>query len=150
MCTKGQVVSLKEQCRQWILSRFFEFSDLEISSVPCGLRRKILPLDRLSLVDLWRLEKRRLTEGMDVNYLWNQVVAVKGVSLYGLDFVHFYDIQPPKCKANFNHSIGGKDICFQRLWKDLENFSQRSSLVPRPTSQLRMDYITATRIVAVM
>eukprot|EP00731_Ephydatia_muelleri_P008008 Em0004g346a len=129
MCTKGQVVSLKEQCRQWILSRFFEFSDLEISSVPCGLRRKILPLDRLSLVDLWRLEKRRLTEGMDVNYLWNQVVAVKGVSLYGLDFVHFYDIQPPKCKANFNHSIGGKDICFQRLWKDLENFSQRRGML---------------------
>ena len=129
MCTKGQVVSLKEQCRQWILSRFFEFSDLEISRVPCGLRRKILPLDRLSLVDLWRLEKRRLTEGMDVNYLWNQVVAVKGVYLHGLDFVHFYDIQPPKCKANFNHSIGGKDICFQRLWKDLENFSQRRGML---------------------
>eukprot|EP00731_Ephydatia_muelleri_P008027 Em0004g365a len=82
-----------------------------------------------SIQDLWTLEKRRLTEGMDVNYLWNQVVAVKSVSLYGLDFVHFYDIQPPKCKANFNHSIGGKDICFQRLWKDLENFSQRRDML---------------------
>ena len=121
--------SLREQCLRCISQSFTEFSDKQLLRVPCSLRHVIIPFDKLSLVDLWRLEKRGILDGMFMDYFWDQTVEKKKLNLSGLDFVHRYDIQPPKCKAVFYHSIGSRDIFFQRLWKDVENLFERKDQV---------------------
>ena len=120
-----EAVSLQEQCQRYISLHLLEFSVKQISRVPYKLRRSFIVFDKFSLVDLWRLEKSGFMDGMDMENCWDQVVVDRGVPLSGLDFVHRYDGQPPRCKAFFNHSIGGRDTIFQRLWKDLENLANK-------------------------
>ena len=115
-----QVVSLQEQCQRCIASHFSEFSIEELLRVPSRLRCTLL-FHNLSLADMWRLEKRGLSEGIDLEGYWDQEVVDRNVSLSGLDFVHRYDNTVLKWKAVFSHSIGGREIFFQRLWRDLEH-----------------------------
>ena len=75
----------------------------------------------LSLAEIWRLEKHELFEGLDIESFWNQEIMHRDISLSGLDFVHRYDNSVLKWEALFSLSIGGREIFFQRLWKDLEH-----------------------------
>ncbi|KAL5496478.1 hypothetical protein EMCRGX_G012774 [Ephydatia muelleri] len=114
------VVSLQEQCLRCITSQLLDFTIEEVSSVPYKWRHEFVLFHKRSLVDLWRIEKLGILKDEDLEIYWDQAVIDRGLSFSGLDFVHRCDLQPPKCKAIFRRSIGGRDVFFQRLWKDLE------------------------------
>ena len=73
----NEAVSLQEQCQRYISLHLLEFSVKQISRVPYKLRRSFI--DKFSLVDLWRLEKRGFMDGMDMENCWDQVVVDRGV-----------------------------------------------------------------------
>ena len=102
-------MSLQEQCQRCIASYFSEYSVDQLSRVPNRLRFTLL-FRNLSLAEIWRLEKRELFEGLDIESFWNQEIMHRDISLSGLDFVHRYDNTVLKCKALFSHSIGGREI----------------------------------------
>ena len=114
-----QPASLEDLCLRCIVAHLPQFSAEQISRVPYKLRYSVL--QSLPLVDLWRLEdliEERM--GVDTARLWEQFTRHNNVSLTGLDFVHGYCRNPPKGKAVFSDSPGNREICFQRLWNDLE------------------------------
>ena len=58
---------------------------------------------------------------------------------------------PPPPPPPFSQFVMAVDVSRLKCWCVAKNTCRRMiSLVPRPTSQLRMDYITATRVVGLV
>lgn len=115
----SQIASLEDFCLQCVVVQLHKFSAKEMSRVPYRLRYKIL--QNLALADLWKRERiigQRM--GVDMGRVWEQFARDHCVSTEGLDFIHDGYNYHPEGKATFLDSIDDREICFQRLWTDLE------------------------------
>ena len=129
-----QVVSLQDQCIRCVTAHLVEFSAEHMSKVPYRLRYGLLR--SLSLADVWKLENVLAEQvGVDVTRVWEQFMRDHRVSSTGLDFVHGYHEEPPQGKATFTKSLSDREICFQRLWNDLQVLKQKRDPTSVPSIQ---------------
>lgn len=105
----------------WFVSAHLdELDPRQMAELPYGMRYVLM--ETLPVVDIWKLEKQGVTQGLDMDRVWSEVCTSHG-DFYssGLDFVHLHgDPHPPKRGPIFHRSIDCKEMLFQRLWADLE------------------------------
>lgn len=107
-CTNADSVPLTGQCFWYVHRHVYQFPEEHISYLPSMVRTKLLLC--LPVTDVWRLERTRLVEGLDMDEIWKILCYDR----LGALLVTF-----PALRVYCTHRASSRDLYFAYLWKAL-------------------------------
>ena len=108
MSTNTDPVPLMDQCFWYVHSHVYQFPEEHILYLPSTVRTKLLLC--LPVSDVWRLERTRLIEGLDMNEVWKILCDDRLGALL---------VSSPELSLCYTYRASCRDVYLAYLWKAL-------------------------------